>query len=107
MDPTTSGVHHHYLLDYERLGLICESYRITHANRRYELTKRSEHLIVAELDFLFERIAYPYNHLLVLSLLLVVFLISKNSYSCMFGAIFAMFGAFSGKHFLFLHIYNT
>lgn len=40
IDPTTSGLHRHYLVDYDRLGLNHGSFRLANANRRYELTKR-------------------------------------------------------------------
>uniref|UniRef100_A0A8R1TTB5 Myotubularin-related protein 5 n=1 Tax=Onchocerca volvulus TaxID=6282 RepID=A0A8R1TTB5_ONCVO len=46
IDPTTSGLHRHYLVDYDRLGLNHGSFRLTNANRRYELTKSYPNIIV-------------------------------------------------------------
>ncbi|VDO43495.1 unnamed protein product, partial [Onchocerca flexuosa] len=46
IDPTTSGLHRHYLIDYDRLGLNHGSFRLTNVNRRYELTKSYPNIIV-------------------------------------------------------------
>ncbi|MCP9265474.1 Myotubularin-related protein 5 [Dirofilaria immitis] len=45
IDPTTSGLHHHYLVDYDRLGLNHGSFRLTNVNRRYELTKSYPNIV--------------------------------------------------------------
>ncbi|VDN92824.1 unnamed protein product [Brugia pahangi] len=65
VDPTTSGLHRHYLVDYDRLGLNHGSFRLANANRRYELTKSYPNIVVVPantLDDNFVKIGKGFRH---------------------------------------------
>ncbi|VDM95492.1 unnamed protein product [Thelazia callipaeda] len=65
MDPTTSGLHRHYLIDYDRLSLNHGVFRLMNMNRRYEFTKSYPNIVVVPVstpDDNFAKISKGFRH---------------------------------------------
>ncbi|VDM38878.1 unnamed protein product [Toxocara canis] len=65
VDIATSQLHHHYMVDYERLGLTHRAFRLSNANSKYELSKSYPSVLVVPssvADESFAKIGKGFKH---------------------------------------------
>uniref|UniRef100_A0A915AWS5 Myotubularin-related protein 5 n=1 Tax=Parascaris univalens TaxID=6257 RepID=A0A915AWS5_PARUN len=64
-DLATSQLHHHYMIDYERLGLTHRTFRLSNVNSKYELSKSYPSVVVVPssvADESFAKIGKGFKH---------------------------------------------